>query len=124
VEPNADMDDSKRPEDADEDLVYVTVIVKPFRLENVLTALSAFPARSLIVNQVRGYGRQKGHLELYRGPEYAISFIPKVKIEVVIPRRDLEDLIQAVEPAARTGRIGDGKVFVLGIDSWDLGDGE
>lgn len=118
------MDDSKRPEDADEDLVYVTVIVKPFRLENVLTALSAFPARSLIVNQVRGYGRQKGHLELYRGPEYAISFIPKVKIEVVIPRRDLEDLIQAVEPAARTGRIGDGKVFVLGIDSWDLGDGE
>ncbi len=105
------MDSNPRVE-----LVYLSLVVKPFRMETVLNALAPFQVFSLTVNQVRGYGRQKGHLELYRGKEYAISFIPKVRIELAVPRNELEDLIKGVERAARTGRIGDGKIFVLGLE--------
>ena len=91
---------------------YSTIIVKPFRLEPVLRALETFRLRSLTITEVRGYGRQKGHLELYQGREYAISFIPKIKIEVTLPRPEVEAMLQAVARAARTGRIGDGKVFL------------
>ena len=100
--------------------VYTTIIVKPFRVEPVLQALEPFRVQSLAITEVRGYGRQKGHLELYKGREYAISFIPKVKIEVVIPEGEKEGMIQAVSRAARTGRIGDGKVFLQGGDLIDL----
>ncbi len=99
------------------ELVWLTTIVKPFRLETVMNALAPFRVLSLLVSQVRGYGRQKGHLELYRGREYAISFIPKVRIELAVRRDELDDVIAAIEGAARTGRIGDGKVFALGIES-------
>jgi nitrogen regulatory protein P-II 2 len=106
------------------DLVYLTIIVKPFRMETVLHALTPFRVSSVLVSQARGYGRQKGHLELYRGREYAISFIPKVRIELAAPRAELEDLVKAVERAARTGRIGDGKIFVLGtVASEDIDEG-
>lgn len=96
--------------------VFITVTMKPFRLEAVLSALKAFHLMSLTACEIRGYGRQKGHLELYRGSEYEISFIPKVKLELVAPSSELEELIQAVQSSARTGRIGDGKVFVQALD--------
>ena len=91
---------------------HLTVIVKPFRLEAVLSALKPFHIVSLTAGEVRGYGRQKGHLELYRGTEYVISFIPKVKLEMVAPAGEIEELTRAIQMAARTGRIGDGKIFV------------
>ena len=107
------------PDPAGDGLVFLTVIVKPFRVEPVLAALEPFRIRSLAIAEVRGYGRQKGHLELYKGSEYAISFIPKVKIEVVLPAGEVEEMVGAVSRAARTGRIGDGKIFVQGCDLID-----
>ena len=94
------------------DSVYLTLIIKPFRLESVLRALKPFPIAGFTATEVRGYGRQKGHLELYRGAEYVISFIPKVRIEFSARRSDLAEITEAVSQAARTGRIGDGKIFV------------
>lgn len=96
---------------------FVTMILKPFRLDPVLAALRPFHLLSLSASEVRGYGRQKGHLELYRGAEYEISFIPKVKLELVVSAQEVEALLEAVAPAARTGRIGDGKLFVQRLDS-------
>jgi len=107
-----------------EKLAYATVIVKPFRVEPVLQALEPFRVRSIAIAEVRGYGRQKGHLELYKGSEYAISFIPKVKIEVVLPAGEVEEMLGAVARAARTGRIGDGKIFVQGCEAIDAGCGD
>jgi nitrogen regulatory protein PII len=101
----------------DEGFSLVTIIIKPFRLDAVLSALKPFHLASLVASEVRGYGRQKGHLELYRGSEYVISFIPKIKIELVAARSEVEELAQAVQLAARTGRIGDGKVFVQRLDA-------
>jgi nitrogen regulatory protein PII len=100
-----------------EPFYHATVIVKPFRLEAVLTALKPFHLVSLTASEVRGYGRQKGHLELYRGSEYVISFIPKIKLELVAPKSEIEEIVNAVQAAARTGRIGDGKVFLHVLDS-------
>ena len=100
-----------------EQSTYCTIIVKPFRLEPVLRALETFRVRSLTITEVRGYGRQKGHLELYRGSEYVISFIPKIKVELVAPKSEIEEIVNAVQAAARTGRIGDGKVFLHVLDS-------
>lgn len=94
-----------------EEAQFVTLIIKPFRLEAVLSALRPFHVDSLAVSQVRGYGRQKGHLELYSGAEYVISFIPKLLLEFAIPTAEIDAMIQAVRHAARTGRIGDGKLF-------------
>ncbi len=104
-----------------ERFVHATIIVKPFRVEPVLQALEPFRVRSLAITEVRGYGRQKGHLELYKGREYAISFIPKIKIEVVLPAGEAEGMIEAVSRAARTGRIGDGKIFIPAGESIDVG---
>jgi nitrogen regulatory protein PII len=98
-----------------EGFVLVTIIIKPFRLEAVLNAIKPFHVVSLTASEVRGYGRQKGHLELYRGSEYTISFIPKVKLELVAPMAEIEELIAAASLSARTGRIGDGKVFIQGV---------
>ncbi len=101
--------------------IHATIIVKPFRVEAVLQALEPFHARTITTTEVRGYGRQKGHLELYKGSEYAISFIPKIKIEVVLPAGEAEGMIEAVSRAARTGRIGDGKIFIEAGESIDVG---
>jgi nitrogen regulatory protein P-II 2 len=99
-----------------EGFYLVTVILKPFRLDAVLNALRPFHSVSITANEVRGYGRQKGHLELYRGSEYQISFIPKLRVEIVVSGSELEEVLRAVPIAARTGRIGDGKAFVQKLD--------
>lgn len=91
---------------------FASVIIKPFRLETVLRALEPFSIDEIIISEVRGYGRQKGHLELYRGAEYVISFIPKIKLEFSVPSSEADEAFEAIAQAARTGRIGDGKIFV------------
>ena len=94
----------------------VTAIVKPFKLDDVREALSDIGVQGITVSEVKGFGRQKGHTELYRGAEYVVDFLPKVKIEVVVPDGIGEQVIEAVTKAARTGKIGDGKIFVTPID--------
>jgi len=94
---------------------YVTVFVKPFKVDEVVEALRSYPIEELTIEEVRGYGRQKGHTELYSGSEYSITFLPKVRIEFGAPEGKLAELVRAVAEAARTGRIGDGKVFVREI---------
>ncbi|MDO9227009.1 MAG: P-II family nitrogen regulator [Pseudomonadota bacterium] len=94
---------------------FVTAIIKPFKLDEVREALSAIGASGITVTEVKGFGRQKGHTELYRGAEYVVDFLPKVKIEVAISAEMLDQAIEAISKAAQTGKIGDGKIFV-----WDL----
>jgi len=90
----------------------VTAIIKPFKLDEVRESLAQVGVTGLTVTEVKGFGRQKGHTELYRGAEYVVDFLPKVKVEVVIPDELTDQVIEAVTKAAKTGRIGDGKVFV------------
>jgi nitrogen regulatory protein P-II 2 len=90
----------------------VTAIVKPFKLDEVREALSAIGVQGVTVTEVKGFGRQKGHTELYRGAEYVVDFLPKVKIEAAVDDDIVERVIEAIETAARTGKIGDGKIFV------------
>src|SRR5882762_11056659 len=94
----------------------VMAIIKPFKLEEVRDALTAIGVHGLTVTEVKGYGRQKGHTEIYRGAEYAVSFLPKVKIEVVVPSATVDKAVEAIVRTARTGQIGDGKIFVSPID--------
>ena len=94
----------------------VEAIIKPFKLEEVKEALSNVGVKGLTVIEVKGFGRQKGHKELYRGAEYEIEFLPKVKLEVVVSENELESVIEAIVSSARTGRLGDGKVFVSPIE--------
>jgi len=94
----------------------ITAIVKPFKLEEVREALAEVGVTGLTVTEVKGFGRQKGHTELYRGAEYVIDFLPKVKIEVVVEDSLVENVVDAIENAARTGRIGDGKIFVFDVE--------
>ena len=94
----------------------VEAIIKPFKLEEVKEALSNVGIKGLTVIEVKGFGRQKGHKELYRGAEYEIEFLPKVKLEVVVPESELEAVIEAIVSSARTGRLGDGKVFVSPVE--------
>lgn len=94
----------------------VEAIIKPFRLEEVKNALAGVGVQGLTVTEVRGFGRQKGHTEHYRGTEYTVDFVPKVKIDVVIPDRLLEATMEAIVKAARTGQIGDGKVFISNLE--------
>ncbi|HXF66974.1 MAG TPA: P-II family nitrogen regulator [Burkholderiales bacterium] len=94
----------------------IEAIFKPFKLDEVREALSEIGVSGLTVTEVKGFGRQKGHTELYRGAEYVVDFLPKVKVEVVIPDKLLESAIDAIVKAARTGKIGDGKIFVTGVD--------
>ena len=94
----------------------IEAIIKPFKLEDVKEALNKVGVQGLTVTEAKGYGRQKGHTELYRGAEYAVDFLPKVKIEVVIEDALLDRAIEAIQQAAHTGRIGDGKIFVGAID--------
>ena len=94
----------------------VEAIIKPFKLEEVKEALANVGIQGLTVTEVKGFGRQKGHKELYRGAEYVVEFLPKVKLEIVIPDEKLKSVIEAVVKAASTGRIGDGKIFVYNIE--------
>ncbi len=94
----------------------VMAIIKPFKLEEVRDALTAIGVHGLTVTEVKGYGRQKGHTEIYRGAEYAVSFLPKIKIEVAVAGDMVDKTIDAITGAAKTGQIGDGKIFVLGLD--------
>lgn len=92
-------------------------IFKPFRLDSVLLALKGLPVEGIGVEEVRGYGRQKGHLELYRGAEYSITFLPKVRLELVCPLPRTDEVVEAIRSGARTGRIGDGKILVVEAES-------
>ena len=94
----------------------VTAIVKPFKLDEVREALSAIGVQGITVTAVKGFGRQKGHTELYRGAEYVVDFLPKVKIEAAVDDAIVDRVIEAIESAARTGKIGDGKVFVSALE--------
>ena len=94
----------------------VTAIVKPFKLDDVRTALSEIGVQGMTVTEVKGFGRQKGHTELYRGAEYIVDFLPKVKIEIVVSDGDVDRAIEAITGAASTGKIGDGKVFVQPVE--------
>ncbi|HEY9380765.1 MAG TPA: P-II family nitrogen regulator [Burkholderiales bacterium] len=94
----------------------VTAIIKPFKLDEVREALSAIGVQGITVTEVKGFGRQKGHTELYRGAEYVVDFLPKVKIEAAIDDDLLEQTIEAVEKSANTGKIGDGKIFVFDLE--------
>jgi len=94
----------------------VMAIIKPFKLDEVRDALTAVGVSGLTVTEVKGYGRQKGHTEIYRGTEYAVSFLPKIKIEVAVATTQVDKVIDAITAAAKTGQIGDGKIFVFAID--------
>lgn len=94
----------------------VECIIKPFKLEDVKTAISELGIVGMTVSEVRGFGRQKGHTELYRGAEYQIDFIPKLKIEMVVPTERVAQLIEVIQREACTGRIGDGKIFVSSVE--------
>ncbi|MCB1481799.1 MAG: P-II family nitrogen regulator [Rhodobiaceae bacterium] len=94
----------------------VMAIIKPFKLDEVREALTGIGVQGLTVTEVKGYGRQKGHTEIYRGTEYAVSFLPKLKIEVAVDKKTADQVIETITKAARTGQIGDGKIFVYGID--------
>lgn len=91
---------------------YVMAVIKPFKLDEVREALIAIGASGLTVSEVRGFGRQKGHTEIYRGAEYEVSFLPKIKVEVAVPNELAERTVEAIQKAAATGQIGDGKIFV------------
>jgi nitrogen regulatory protein P-II 2 len=94
----------------------VIAIIKPFKLEDVRDALLAVGVHGMTVTEVKGYGRQKGHTEIYRGAEYAVNFLPKIRVEVVVATNEVERVVEAIGSAAKTGQIGDGKVFVTSID--------
>ena len=94
----------------------VTAIIKPFKLDEVREALSAIGVQGITVTEVKGFGRQKGHTELYRGAEYVVDFLPKVKIEAAVKTDLIEQVIEAIEKSANTGKIGDGKIFVFDLE--------
>ncbi len=94
----------------------ITAIIKPFKLEEVRAALTDLGLQGMTVTEVKGYGRQKGHTEIYRGAEYAVNFLPKIKMEIVIPSAQVDKALEAIQVAAKTGQIGDGKIFVSPIE--------
>ena len=94
----------------------IEAIIKPFKLEEVKDALAAVGVEGMTVTEVKGFGRQKGHKEIYRGAEYVVDFLPKIKIEIVVDDGKIDDIIKAVQDAASTGKIGDGKIFVLPVE--------
>ncbi|HLN11389.1 MAG TPA: P-II family nitrogen regulator [Xanthobacteraceae bacterium] len=94
----------------------VTAIIKPFKLDDVREALTGIGVAGLTVSEVKGYGRQKGHTEVYRGAEYAVNFLPKLKLEIAVPADRADKVVEIVAASAKTGQIGDGKIFVLALD--------
>jgi nitrogen regulatory protein P-II 2 len=95
---------------------FITAIIKPFKLDEVRESLSAIGVQGITVTEVKGFGRQKGHTELYRGAEYVVDFLPKIKVEAALKEEQLEPAIEAIEKAANTGKIGDGKIFVFDLE--------
>jgi nitrogen regulatory protein PII len=95
----------------------IEAIIKPFKLEEVKDALGEIGIEGMTVTEVKGFGRQKGHTEIYRGSEYTVDFLPKIKIEIVIPDEKLDEAVEAIVKTAKTGKIGDGKVFVSTVDA-------
>jgi len=95
----------------------IEAIIKPFKLDDVREALSELGVTGMTVTEVKGFGRQKGHTELYRGSEYVVDFLPKVKLEMIIAEEDVERCIEVIATSARTGKIGDGKIFVTSVES-------
>lgn len=103
-------------EEKGETMKFITAVIKPYKLDEVREALTALGVEGMTVTEVKGYGRQKGHTEIYRGAEYAVSFLPKIKIELAVPS-ELEDrVIETILAAAKTGQIGDGKIFVADLN--------
>ena len=94
----------------------ITAIIKPFKLEDVRDALTKLGVAGLTVSEVKGFGRQKGHTEIYRGAEYTVNFLPKIKIEVVVPDDRADRVVEAIASTAKTGQIGDGKIFVIEVE--------
>jgi len=94
----------------------VIAVIKPFKLEDVRDALTAIGVRGMTVTEVKGYGRQKGHTEIYRGAEYAVNFLPKIRLEVAVAADEADKVVEAISAAAKTGQIGDGKIFVAPIE--------
>jgi nitrogen regulatory protein P-II 1 len=95
----------------------ITAVIKPFKLDDVKAALEVLGVQGLTVGEVQGFGRQRGHTEVYRGAEYTVDFVPKVRVDVVVADGDVDKLVQAIVEAARTGKIGDGKVWVTPVES-------
>ena len=94
----------------------VIAVIKPFKLDEVRDALTRIGVHGMTVTEVKGYGRQKGHMEIYRGAEYAVNFLPKLRLEVGVASEQIDQVMEAVAAAAKTGQIGDGKIFVFGLD--------
>jgi nitrogen regulatory protein P-II 2 len=94
----------------------ITAIIKPFKLDDVRDALVAVGVHGMTITDVKGYGRQKGHTEIYRGAEYVVNFLPKIRIEIAVAEEDAERVVEAISTAAKTGQIGDGKIFVIPIE--------
>jgi nitrogen regulatory protein P-II 2 len=109
---------TKHNDSSPEEIVMklVIAIIKPFKLEEVRDALVAVGVHGMTASEVKGYGRQKGHTEIYRGAEYAVTFLPKIRIEVAVPADHSDKVVEAIMASAKTGQIGDGKIFVTGID--------
>jgi nitrogen regulatory protein P-II 1 len=101
----------------DEHMKKIEAVIKPFKLDEVKEALNGVGVQGMTITEVRGFGRQKGHTELYRGAEYKVDFLPKVKIEIVVEDGQADDVVEAIQNAARTGRIGDGKIFVSPVEN-------
>ncbi|CAK8713201.1 MAG: P-II family nitrogen regulator [Candidatus Electrothrix sp. AX5] len=95
----------------------IEVIIKPFKLDDLKEALNELGIKGMTISEVKGFGRQKGHTEIYRGAEYKVDFIPKIKIEIVVAAADVDKVIEAVISSTRTGKIGDGKIFVLPVET-------
>ena len=95
----------------------IIAVIKPFKLEEVREALTGIGVQGLMVSEVKGYGRQSGHTEIYRGAEYVVNFVPKIKIEMVIPDDQVDKVVETISGTARTGKIGDGKIFVTNVES-------
>jgi len=100
----------------EERMKIVMAVIKPFKLDEVRDALTRIGVQGLTVTEVRGYGRQKGHTEIYRGAEYAVSFLPKIKLEIACPSDHVDKVVETIASAAKTGQIGDGKIFVTALD--------
>ena len=94
----------------------IEAIIKPFKLDDVKEALNAMGIKGMTISEVKGYGRQKGHKEIYRGAEYMVDFIPKVKMEIIVDATQVDEIIETIRKAAHTGKIGDGKIFVLPVE--------
>lgn len=94
----------------------IEAIIKPFKLDDVREAISELGIQGMTITEVKGFGRQKGHAEIYRGSEYVVDFLPKIKIEVVVPEGQVADIVKSIQRAAHTGKIGDGKIFISTID--------